>query len=365
MALLPDGVGEGNVTAMSGAAAGKASAGKATAPTAEAAAAKTDDSSPAAAVPQSGSSGAVVQRALTSNGLTVTKITPGERTSDGPALIRAGRQIGQDPRLAAQPDPELYRQTKYGKLPVRGPDGARPMDVYARPSSGGNGTRIAIVVGGLGLSQTGTMNAIEALPAGVTLAFAATGNSLERWMQAARRGGHEILLQVPMEPFGYPSTNPGPHTLTVGEGKAKELDDLHHAMGRITNYTGIMNYMGGRLLADADAIAPVLNDVRERGLLFLDDGSAAQSLTPKLAPSLKTPYAVADVRLDGNVEAGAILTKLNELEQIARRNGTAIGVASAFDVSVETIAAWASEAKSRGIEIVGVASLADDPERKD
>jgi polysaccharide deacetylase 2 family uncharacterized protein YibQ len=239
------------------------------------------------------------------------------------------------------------------------------MDVYARPWSGAGGARIAIVVGGLGLSQTGTMNAIDTLPPEVTLAFAPSGNSLARWMQAARRTGHELLLQVPMEPFNYPANDPGPHTLTVAGSEAETMDALHHAMGRITNYTGIMNYMGGRFMADADAMEPVMRDIAARGLLFLDDGTSAQSLTPTLAPALGVPSATADVQIDSQRERGAILKKLDQLEAIARREGSAIGTASAFDVSVEAIAAWANEAKARGIEIVGVSALVDDPERQE
>jgi polysaccharide deacetylase 2 family uncharacterized protein YibQ len=184
-------------------------------------------------------------------------------------------------------------------------------------------------------------------------------------MQAARRGGHELLLQVPMEPFNYPSNDSGPHTLTVGDTEAKMMDNLHYAMGRITNYTGIMNYMGGRFMADADAMEPVMRDIAKRGLLFLDDGTAAQSLTPTLAPALGVPYATADMQIDGELERGAILKKLDALENLARREGTAIGVASAFDVSVDAITTWVNEAKARGIEIVGVSALVDDPERRE
>jgi polysaccharide deacetylase 2 family uncharacterized protein YibQ len=54
---------------------------------------------------------------------------------------------------------------------------------------------------------------------------------------------------------------------------------------------------------------------------------------------------------------------LDELERVARRNGTAVGVASAFEVSVDAIATWAEEAKARGIEIVSASAVADDPER--
>lgn len=357
-ALLPENIREGNVSAMQKTAASQG------APAVSADAGKP----PPAATPvkpEDGASGARIEKTLTDNGLTVTKISPSERDGDGPALIQAGRQIGQDPHMATEPDPSLVEETRFGKLPVRSDRGARPMDVYARPWSGTRGARIAIVVGGLGLSQTGTMNAIDALPPEVTLAFAPNGNSLARWMQAARRGGHEILLQVPFEPFNYPANDPGPHTLTVDGSKAEAMDNLHHAMGRITNYTGLMNYMGGRFMADAGAMEPVLRDIARRGLLFLDDGTAAQSLTPTLAPALGVPYATADVQIDGELERGAILKKLDALENIARREGTAIGVASAFDVSVEAIATWANEAKARGIEIVGVSALVDDPEHRD
>ncbi len=82
--------------------------------------------------------------------------------------------------------------------------------------------RVAIVIGGLGLSQTGTQSAIDKLPPEVELAFASNGNSLDRWMQAARRAGHEILMQVPLEPFDYPNVDPGRNTLTVDATPERE-----------------------------------------------------------------------------------------------------------------------------------------------
>lgn len=97
------------------------------------------------------------------------------------------------------------------------------MDQYARPWSGARGTRIALIVGGLGLSQTGTQKAIRDLPGEVTLGFATAGNSLQRWMQEARRSGHELLLQLPMEPFDYPANDPGPNALRIGLGEKKTL----------------------------------------------------------------------------------------------------------------------------------------------
>jgi uncharacterized protein len=306
--------------------------------------------------PRSGSS-THIQRTETADGRQVTKYTPPDR--EGPLLIDAQR-IGQDPRMAGQPNPDLVEETADGRLPVIGPDGLRPMDQYARPWSGARGTRIAIVISGLGLSQTGSQRAIQQLPAGVTLAFAASGNSLQRWMQEARRKGHEILLQIPLEPFDYPANDPGPGTLLISGPADENLSRLHKSMARLTNYTGIMNYQGGRYLSDEKALRPVFQEVAGRGLLFLDDGTSALSRTETVSAETGLPHAFADVVLDAQLQRQAILRKLDELGRIADRKGTAIGVAAAFDESIEAVSEWSEQAQQRGIEIVGVSAIVRD-----
>ncbi|WP_322885123.1 divergent polysaccharide deacetylase family protein [Sinorhizobium medicae] len=306
-------------------------------------------------------SGADVEEVLTDHGATVRKYTPRPRETGGPAFIDVGSTRGQDPRMAALPNESLLEDRPEGRLPIIGPDGLRPMEQYARPWSGARGTRIAIVVGGLGLSQTGTQRAIRDLPPEVTLAFAAAGNSLQRWMQEARRDGHEILLQVPMEPFDAPDNDPGPPALRVSADARENLAQLHRSMGQITNYTGVMNYLGGRFLSNADALEPVMRDLGKRGLLFLDDGTSAQSLSGTLAGAFDVPHGFADVVLDSELSRSTILRRLDDLERIARKGGTAIGVASAFDESVTSIAEWIEEVGGRGIEVVGVAALVKDP----
>lgn len=306
--------------------------------------------------PESGRSGANINRATMPDGNVVSVYSPRPRDSDGPVLM-SGQTYGQDPRMATRPNDALLEETAFGRLPVVGADGLRPMEQYARPWSGARGTRVAIVVGGLGLSQTGSQKAIKELPPEVTLGFAASGNSLQRWMQEARREGHEILLQIPLEPFGYPGTNPGPDTLLAGDPAKVNIDRLHRSMAKITNYTGIMNYLGGRFLSEQAALEPVMRDIGKRGLLFLDDASSAQSLSGGIAKAISAPQGFADVLLDGEVTEVSILRKLDELERIARRNGQAIGVASAFDESIAAISKWSREAGGRGIEIVGVSAL--------
>lgn len=286
-----------------------------------------------------------------------------ELSSRNVIVIRDPSSVGQHPRLAHLPDRALIEESETGPLPARGPDGRRPFDAYARPWSGARGARIAVVIGGLGISQTGTQEAIAKLPSEITLAFAPLGNSLMRWMQEARREGHELILQVPMEPFGYPGTNPGRYTLLTQASSERNLENLRWMLSRMTNYVGVMNYMGGRFTADRQAMTLLMDVLHERGLAYFDDGTSARSLAQEIALAKGVPFVAGDAVIDGERERAAILAKLDELERIARARGFAVGGGSALEVTVDTVAAWAGEVTKRGIELVPVSAVTFDPER--
>lgn len=283
--------------------------------------------------------------------------------ANGVTIIRDPSALGQNLRVAHLPDRALVEDSPMGPLPIRSADGRRPVDVYARPWSGTRGAKVAIVIGGLAVSQTGTQAAIEKLPAEVTLAFASQGNSIGRWMQEARRKGHEILIQAPLEPFDYPTVNPGRDTLTVDATADENLERLRRTLSRTTNYTGIMNYMGARFVADSAAMQPLMAELGRRGLLYLDDGSTGRSVAPELGAQDRVPVASGDAIIDGDRDREAILKKLDQLEATARVKGFALGTGSAFDATVDAVTSWVAEAKKRGIEIVPVSAVAVDPEK--
>lgn len=278
-------------------------------------------------------------------------------------VIRNPAALDHDPRLAHLPNRALIEESDFGPLPIRSADGLRPFDAYARPWSGTRGARIAIVIGGLGISQTGTQAAIGKLPEEITLAFAPQGNSLDRWMRTARREGHEIILQVPLEPFDYNGDNHTRHMLQVDASARENREELHRVLARITNYTGVMNYQGARFTADEAATGALMEELGRRGLLFLDDGTSARSLTETIAARSGVPFAESDDVIDTRPERGRILEALDSLERLARARGFAVGVGSALDITVDTVADWAREVRKRGIELVPISAVALDPEQ--
>jgi polysaccharide deacetylase 2 family uncharacterized protein YibQ len=117
-----------------------------------------------------------------------------------------------------------------------------------------------------------------------------------------------------------------------------------------------MNYMGGRFTSDEKSLVPFLGEIGERGLYYLDDGSSPESRTAIVGEALRVPVLTADRIIDRDRNSASIEKELRELEAIARTRGLAVGVASAFPVSVETVARWMREAAGRGIVVVPVSA---------
>jgi len=173
-----------------------------------------------------------------------------------------------------------------------------------------------------------------------------------RTKRRARAAGHEVVLQIPMEPFDFPRNNPGPHTLLAGAGKAANSDNLTWLMSRFTGYAGVANFLGGKLTVDAKALTPVLHEIAARGLYYVDDGTSSQSLAMTLASGQALAAARADIVLDSTAEPEAIEAALARLEAIARDKGVAIGVASALPPSITIIGSFARALEARGIALV-------------
>lgn len=260
--------------------------------------------------------------------------------------------------LAPVPDPALVTKSPNGALPGVVPDGRKAWQVYARPSNPDDQRPlIAVLVAGVGLSQAATRSAIQQLPGQVSLAFAAYAPNVDRWVAEARAAGHEVLLQMPMEPVNFPANDPGPHTLLTSLPAGENIGRMEFILSRSSGYVGVVSLMGARFMSSSAHMRPVMAALNERGLLFLDGEASAGSVALSLASEIGLPNAVNDRFIDRPASRAAIDAQLLELEQLARAKGATIGVGYPFPVTIERLTQWAPSLKDKGIALAPISSV--------
>ncbi len=284
------------------------------------------------------------------SGVRVTR--GGNAGAPGALIIRVEDAAG---RLPPAPDPRVSEKTKAGLLPKIGADGTRPAQLYARPfrvePAKAAAPKIALMVGGLGLSANSTRDAIDRLPAAVTFAFAPYGGDLEADAARARERGHETVLQLPMEPIDSARNDPGPHTLQLAASASETDADLKWLLSRFPGYFAVSPFLGGRFLQSSDALSPVLQEIAGRGLALIEDGTPTRSALAEGARDAGLGTVRSAVRLDaeGDAKMDAALAKL---EAAARKDGFALGTANALPSTIDRLAKFTATLESRGILLV-------------
>lgn len=215
---------------------------------------------------------------------------------------------------------------------------------------------IAVVIDDMGLDRARSRRA-AALPAPLTLAYLAYAEDLATQTANARTAGHELLMHVPMEPGGE-SADPGPNAVLTGL-TAAELDRrIDWNLSRFSNFVGVNNHMGSKATSDHAAMAAVMSALRDRGLLFLDSRTSGATVAYAEAKRHGIPALRRDVFLDHDPSPIAVRSALLEVEAVARRQGHAIAIGHPKDATIDALAEWLPDVRSRGFVLVPVSAVA-------
>ena len=217
--------------------------------------------------------------------------------------------------------------------------------------------RIAIVISEVGMNAKRTQKAIQDLPAAFTLAFNPYGNNLQNLVDQARSAGHEILLQLPMEPLGYPNIDPGPQALRTDLSEEENLSRLTWLLNRFTGYVGFTNQMGSKFTATAESLHPVLEVIKEKGFLYLDSRTSSNSVAAAIAEQLDIPVAINNRFLDHKADGALIDARLKELEKIALETGSAVGIAYPHDETFRHLSDWAKTLDKKGLVLAPITAV--------
>jgi len=221
--------------------------------------------------------------------------------------------------------------------------------------------RIAILVRGIGRNDPESVDAIAKLPSAVSLGFLPYANESRRLAVRAREMGHEVIVQLPLEPADYPANDPGPETLLTSLPPEQNASRLQALLNRFEGHSGVTNFMGGKMLQSKASLKPVLEDLKSRGLIYVAESSTGNNTVRQLARQINLRYGAAHVLIDAQTAPDAIDKALSRLVAIARERGSAIGMGSANAATIRQLQAWSETLAAQGITLVPVGALAQAP----
>jgi uncharacterized protein len=210
--------------------------------------------------------------------------------------------------------------------------------------------KVAIVVEDLGLSQLATETAINKLPAAVTLAFSPYARDLKKWLDKAKAGGHEVLIEVPMESKEFPAEDPGPLGLLTTADTKENQDHLDAILKIAGPAVGVLE-SGGSKFRESDAIAQVFAKLKEKNLFYV------QAQPGVRVGEATVPIAVADVVLDERPFRAAVDARLDYAERLAKYQGSAVAAMSAKPVAFERLVLWIEQAQKKGIALTPISQV--------
>jgi polysaccharide deacetylase 2 family uncharacterized protein YibQ len=287
----------------------------------------------------------------------------GQEGEVDPTSIEAATKPAAKP-LPKAPIAKLSKPGPKGPLPIIAADGTTPLSAYKRPfTPDGNKPRVAVVVGGLGFNARVTQSAIDELPADITLSFVPYADNLQSWIDKARARGHEVMIELPMEPFDPDANDTGPQTLLAAGAAKDNIAKLENLLSRGAGYFAVSNYQGAKFAQSNTASAPVVRALKERGLGFVSNGIGTRAAFGIEATRAGLAFTAADRVLDSQREAEAIDEQLLNLEGLAEQSGAALGTGFAFPVTVEQVKRWAVGLDERGVQLAPASAVLDSRRR--
>jgi polysaccharide deacetylase 2 family uncharacterized protein YibQ len=169
--------------------------------------------------------------------------------------------------------------------------------------------------------------------------------------------GKEIILHLPMEPRGYPKTNPGKGVLLESMSRDQLLQQLAEDLEAVPHAKGVSNHMGSRLMEDGEKLKTILSELKRRGLYFLDSRTTAQTEGLETARSLGLKAGERNLFLDHSGGEAAVKQSVERLIQIALSNGKAIGIGHPHAATLRSLKAMIPKIEAKGIEIVPLSEV--------
>lgn len=223
--------------------------------------------------------------------------------------------------------------------------------------SADNKPAIAIIVDDLG--NTSFDARVIELPGAVACAFLPHAPHTRTLARLAHSHNKEVLLHAPME-SAVPDTDHllGPGSLTLHMTEQEFIASLQASLSAVPHVNGVNNHMGSLLTQHPGHMLWLMREINRHGdLFFIDSRTTSQSVARDVANENHVPTMSRDIFLDAEQNSEFIDSQFDQLLSIARKRGTALGIAHPYPETMQVLQRRLLELEAEGVDLIPVGEL--------
>ena len=216
---------------------------------------------------------------------------------------------------------------------------------------------MAVIVTGVGLNKDLT-HSLTTLDKAVTVAFHPYIEDIQAQLQELREHGHELIAMIPMEPMDYPNHDPGPGTLLTGLSPEDNIKRLALHLESLSTVMGVMNDQGTRFTASKHDYEPIVQQLKKRQLLLVDDHGASRSWGRELASKYDVAIVHVNYTLDSGLTVEEILSQLDKIDATTTDQNAVIISCPLYPLAIEALKQWSALLYDRKFVLVPLSAIA-------
>jgi polysaccharide deacetylase 2 family uncharacterized protein YibQ len=221
----------------------------------------------------------------------------------------------------------------------------------------GKSALVALVIDDLG-QDLKLANEVIALHRDITIAVLPRLSYSPKIAAQARQAGREVLLHLPMERKNLNGKPLAPGTLRSDMTPLEFIETLQADIESVPGAAGVSNHEGSALTENREAMKFLMAELKDRDVFFIDSLTDPKSAAFSTAREFGIKAGKRDVFLDNDSSnAASIRDQLAELEELAMKRGSAIGIGHPHPATISELRKWLPQAEEKGIEIVPVSKL--------
>ena len=217
--------------------------------------------------------------------------------------------------------------------------------------------RVAIVIDDLG-EDLAFAKKLAGLPFPVTFSILPNCSHSAEIAALAHSSGHEVMLHFPMEPLAYPRENPGKGALMVAMKEDAIRRTVRAALDGSPYFSGVNNHMGSRFTENADLMKIVMDEVKQRGLFFVDSETSPRSKAYSVARQMGAPALKRDIFLDHDPAIDSVRSQMARLVLKAKAEGCAVAIGHPRETTLKVLAEASEMLRKEGVTVVPCGELA-------